>query len=483
MFPSSTSLIPATVSLLGFFNNNGFTSFFQNYPYWYYGSTPFKYLIGPVIPLIEYFLHLLFPTATIFTLVYWLIGLSIVVGLVGWIILIRQILKKDGITLPIAYYLLLIACYFLTPWKYLNGLAIDEGTYIVARGVIPFVLVIIWTYLRRRSNLWLVLSSLSVAILLLINTNVLLTIIIGSVALCLTISLKNNKFRHLEKKLRRIIYPIAIGFVVVTMWYGPKFWLVQLYNPSIGGVVGIGAILKGLDFLKNIIPLAMAVTVVYFNTKVKNRLTVFGLTWTFTFIFLTLYRFIANPDFFLDYTSWLFEVEVGALLVVASIFQSIPNFKSLVSKPILILITMVFILFGITFYAYKSLDSPKIFTSDFPKSTNSLSLLKNLPPDSKVFITGANTFWLNSMYNINQVRGGRDEVSIDPNWRRAAYTFREEKKKELIYEQIQKINLDYVLINTLDSPDYYKDYKNLNVWEGIGTKVASKDGDILLKVK
>ena len=47
MFPAQLSFIPVTVALTRFIEANGFVG---TYPYWYLGTTPVKYLTGPVVP-------------------------------------------------------------------------------------------------------------------------------------------------------------------------------------------------------------------------------------------------------------------------------------------------------------------------------------------------------------------------------------------------------------------------------------------------
>lgn len=501
MYPSQTSLIPVTVALVRFFNEKGFLAFFQNYPYWYLGSTPFRYLIGPVIPVLESFLRIIFPTVSFFSLTIWLIVASIILGGVGWLLLITKILKKDEANIPKLFYFLFPVGYFILPWKYLSGFTMDEGTYIVAQGLIPFVLVTVWVYLKKRDRTSLLISSLSVALILLVNTGIMFSLMVGVAALCLTISFKNGKLRHIEKRLKRGFGPLVIGFLLATIWYGPGFWWVQLANPGIGGATGINVILKLIDFLKNLIPLVAVILVLYLSHKIKNRLTIFSLVWLLTFALLTLYRFMANPDFWMDWTSWFSEIEVGIFLLLVSSGWCEPGRPKAGVTPcgwiwgwratgsakkkvgVLFYIVVLLMPFLASFYVYNLLGRPKILSRYPPAAVYSLNLLGSLPENSIVFVTGSNTFWLNAFYNVREVRGGRDEVAIDPNWRNAAYAFRESKDRDLIEDYLKKLNVNFVLINSSSSLDFYKDYKNAGIWQGIDGIVALENGDYLVKVK
>ena len=57
MYPPHTSLIPAAVALTRYIAEHGFSG---NYPYWYLGTTPVRYLTGPVVPNILIVLKNLF---------------------------------------------------------------------------------------------------------------------------------------------------------------------------------------------------------------------------------------------------------------------------------------------------------------------------------------------------------------------------------------------------------------------------------------
>ena len=80
MFPSQTSLIPITVALAKFTAANGFGGL---YPYWYLGSTPVKYLTGPVVPGVLVGLHQLLPNFSLFDLSYFVILTSYFISAIG----------------------------------------------------------------------------------------------------------------------------------------------------------------------------------------------------------------------------------------------------------------------------------------------------------------------------------------------------------------------------------------------------------------
>jgi len=68
-----------------------------------------------------------------------------------------------------------------------------------------------------------------------------------------------------------------------------------------------------------------------------------------------------------------------------------------------------------------------------------LPKLAELAGKDRVFVTGSNVFWLNVYFDTIQVRGGRDEVAIDPNWRNYSYNFREGQNPITIYQDLRKL--------------------------------------------
>ena len=87
MYPAQTSFIPVQVALARFLEAEGLKAIFSHYPYWYLGTTPFRYLTGPIIPGLTVFLHYLLPSTDLFVAFYMLLGMSWMLGereFIGW---------------------------------------------------------------------------------------------------------------------------------------------------------------------------------------------------------------------------------------------------------------------------------------------------------------------------------------------------------------------------------------------------------------
>jgi hypothetical protein len=473
MYPSQTSLIPATVSLIRFFFNHGYSAFSLNYPYWYMGTTPFRYLIGPVMPVFYSLANIFAPKAQIFTISIYLVIVGIVLSGVGWTWLVFEIFKKIELKKAKIFYFVIFLVYLIFPWKYLTGLAMDETANFIAKSLSPFALVAVWSYLQGKSAKALIISSLASCVLILTHSNVIATLLIGSLALGLTASWKEGRLKRADTRIKRAVTPLAIGFLVSFLWYGPGFWLRILSNPSIGGKSGVGAILGIVDFLKNLIPVGLAIVVVYFKSKFKDRFQVFLWSWLGVFVMFTLFRFIGNPAFYMDWSSWFYEIEIGLWLLSVSFICGKKYIFSALTFTAFAVITLIF---------YNILGRPQLISKRFPPIVNSAIYLSGAASGKTVFTSGSSVFWLNAVSNTPQVRGGRDEVSADPSWFKAAYNFREGEDPLSIKNDLQKLNVEYVLVNTTVSSDYYKDFKNIDLWSRLGTVVFSGNGDIIYKV-
>ena len=282
LYPCQTSLIPATVALLRFFLEQGFSAFTQNYPYWYFGSTPYRYLIGPVLPfLVSIFLKLI-PNVSLFNILIYLIIVSFLLSAIGWTLLALRVLNYDLNKGRFKYYLLSAAVFllfWLFPGKYLSAFGLEEGTVIVARNILPWILLSFWQVLKTRKLSYSIIVITSTSFLLLTNTSLLPQLLVGVLSLILALSYKDGRFKEVSAKLKLSFSLLAFSWLLVTLWYTPNYWLTILFNPSIGGVSLIRVVARVLDLFKAIVPLVLAVGAVFFSRKIKSRSGILASVW------------------------------------------------------------------------------------------------------------------------------------------------------------------------------------------------------------
>ncbi len=495
MFPSQTSLIPITIAITRFLEVNGLNSFFGNYPYWYLG-VPTRFLSGPVMPLILFIVHKLVPTVSLFSITIYFVLLSFLVGAVGWGILVYKIknlkikVKNDKSKCKIISSLVAILLLIL-PWRYLSALALSEASIILAKNLLPLALLAFWNYLTDKNVKTTIISLITISLLLLINSSILPILVVGISALVLAKAFNKGKVRKLEKYLKPSLLILIAGLLVPTFWYGPSYWYVILTNPSIGGAPGFKAILRVIDLLRYGAPLFLAVIAVYSSGKIKSRISVFTLTWTFTFLFLTIFRFIGDPDFWQDWTAWLFELEIGVALVASQLIVTLKRAKNsqfsilnfqLFDRRILLIAILILIPFLTTNYVYGLLHKPKLISKTIPEGVRSLEKLAEVAGNKRVFLSGSTVFWANALYDLNQVRGGHDQVATHPFWDHAAFQLREGSSPELAGAWLKTLGVQYVLVHSPLSLEAYHDFKNVDKWKEVGEIVWEEQGDIVMKI-
>jgi len=504
MYPSETSLIPVTVALARFVENNGLFSMMGQYPYWYLG-VPFRFLTGPIIPLLQLFFHRTFPNVSLFSITIYIVLFGFLLSAIGWGFLVGKIQNSNfkiqifGIG-HLAFIILLVL-----PWRLFSSLTLNEASITLARNFLPWVLLAFWGNLKKgdmgdRGD-WRkkVVAILALSTLLLVNTSILPIFLVGLTSLVLASSFKEGRFRGITKRIKSSLSLILYSLLLVTLWYTPGYWITVLANPSIGGASGIKVIFRILDLLKTSLPLVLAVITVYFTGKIKNRLTVFVLIWILTFGFLTLLRFIGDPDFWMDWT--------GVALLLSNFILSIPgrlktrndkfqmtndqsNSKSFGignllqgSKLRLTFIILILMLpFYLTWRFHLVLGRPKLISQDIPQGVQSLNKLAQIADQKSVFLSGSTVFWANAIYDIYQLRGGRDQVAVHPNWDKGAFELREGKDPEASLKWLNELNINYVLVHGPKSPEFYHDFRNINKWKYIGNVVWEDGGDVIYQI-
>lgn len=103
---------------------------------------------------------------------------------------------------------------------------------------------------------------------------------------------------------------------------------------------------------------------------------------------------------------------------------------------------------------------------------------------SRVFLSGTTAFWLNSLVDVKQVRGGRDEAVKHASWREAVWEIRQGKSGEDTERVLRALAIDYIVVHTQTSAEFYHDFKDPGKFEKIDSlvKIYEEDGDIILKL-
>jgi len=465
MYPAQTSLIPATVALIRFAERYGF---WMNYPHWYLGSTPFKYLIGPVVPVVSIGLHKVFPFLSFFNLAFILFFISYFLYSVGWGLLSFKLSKSRRIGIFAGILSLIL------PLHWMQGLGFSELSSVVSLSILPYVLLFSLPIIESKrleltaeNILRISLAVLFFWLLLLTNTISAIQTIAGLGILAI-ISKNGPSFK-------RIILVILTAWILTFFWYGPGYWLVLFGAPSYGGRSTVGAVVWLIGILRSFVPFILAVFVVFWGARVRDNYYRFALSWFGFFALLTLVRFFANPAFWLDWITWFSEIEIGIALLAA---------RKLESRRFYLFFTFLVFLAWIFAFDRKNLWLPKMSIEKSIEFRMANLLNDLVKPGQRVFLSGTTAFWLNAFYDIDQVRGGVDQVSVDPNWRDAVWEVRYGQSPQKSVLALKKLKVEYLVVHTTESQEFYHDFLHPEKFEDNQQfqKIYQSDGDLIYKL-
>src|SRR4030042_4004435 len=443
MYPAQTSLIPIHIALARFLENEGIQAIFSNYPYWYLGTTPFRFLTGPIMPGLLVLLHKALPFLNLFEIFYFILIASFLIGGVGVFIFIKSLIdtntatkitngKKEQFGNRLA---LLSALLFMFFPIALLLFSFSDGVHIIAFNLLPLVL---WQYTRLlkkqrnlKNELFLIIT---ITFVILTDTLMINTLVMGMLITLFSI----KGWQRIEANIKYSLKILIFALLLATWWYTPAYWWQILVAPSFSGK----PLFAVIGQLAKLFPVVLALFLALFSgklIKLKQPAVKFCFSWLFVFGFLTLMRFIADPDFWLDWTAYSIELQFGFSIFGGLLINKwfcldkyqklkiknkndISKIKSILS--LVCIFAFYFLIFTIVFKTYV-LDYMRRNIEDSVEYKIGKKLSEVIKEDQKVFLSGTTVFWLNAFFDIRQVRGGNDRVSVNSDWRKAAWEIRE----------------------------------------------------------
>ena len=479
------SLIPTVVALSNFFVQN-----FPDiswYPYWYLGN-PFNYLIGPVAPFSLLILNKAFFLPVSFAY-FFLISLSFLIGASGLYVLLRSLDGEKRVCLisSILFLILPFSPYLLF---YQNGL------HHVTFGFLPWILLLFLKLIKNSGPKNAIFLSIAIAFVLLIDVSILLPLIVGFVALYVSLGLK----RDTEDKAVKTVLITLLGVSLATVWYTPRFWWVLLANPSFGGVPLFNLIVSLFKFLLNLVPLVLAILLVKWRHFKPKGYMLFTVLFFSSFLFLSVVRFLSDPDFVMDWVGFSLELQFGGAIMLGALVQSskfkvqnynskfkISNFKLQLLTFNFVLLTCLLILsilFDFWILSSMMAQNKNNYQERIVRLLQNSSLARpGLAKGGKrVFLSGSPVFFVNSFINIAQVRGGADQATIHPFWAHGVYQIREGEDPELTRNWLLALGASYILVHDKGSDEPFHDFKNTDKFADFKLILADR-GDKLYKIE
>lgn len=469
MYPAQTSFFPIHIALARFLESQGWQAVFVNYPYWYLGTTPFRYLTGPVLPIFLAAVHRLLPGLNLFEIFLGLICITFPFGAVGVYLLVKEMNggRSSALLATVFYFFGLIIPFLFR---------FSDGLYLIAFSFLPYILLLYLRLLQQWQRKTAICLIFSITGLILLDISLVPSLIFGMTA----VFLAETGWKRAGEKLKKSLWLIVYSLLLATFWYTPGYWLTLLTAPSLAGKTLLSVVIS----LPRLLAIALAIFLAIFSVrffKKRNLFRDFCFFWLFIFGFLTLARFMADPDFWLDWSAYGIELQMGMGMGLSLILSKIKE------KTRRILMSLVLI--SLLIASWLLLVENNVINT-FQKEINQSveyrigeKLTEIMKPGEKVFLSGTTAFWLNAFFDIPQVRGGVDQAAVHPTWDKAAWEIREGTKVELSEKWLRELGVKYLVVHDETSKEFYHDFAYPEKFEqGNFEKVFQDEGDSIYKV-
>jgi hypothetical protein len=468
MYPPATSLIPVQIALARFWETNP-GGIWGNYPFWYLGSTPFRYLTGPILPFLLVTLHRFFPAQTLFNLFWPVLITAFLIGGLATFLLFNQLKDEESESNKVA---ILAGIFYLTlpliPILFRYG----DGLYLISFSFLPLVLFFYARFLKEPTKIRGIITVITTTGLILLNITILPQLILGMAAVILSIS----GWKRLETKVKRSLLIVSVSMALATVWYTPGFWWQLLAAPSFGGK----SLISVIGQLFKIIPLVLAVVLASFGRKAlktKSKQAKLAFYWLVIFLILTGMRFLADPKYWLDWSAYAAEVQFGIAAVLAIYLVKM---KPVVRWGVLIFSVILFA-FIFKFSVRDSLQKDLSDSFEYQMSREVVEVAGSKP----VFLSGSTVFWLNAFFDVPQLRGGRDPVAVLPNWDKIAWEVRTGEEGATGVKALKKVGVNFVVVHDEKSRDFFHDIVYSEKFDRVlgATLIYKQNGDMIYRIE
>jgi hypothetical protein len=442
IYPAQTSLMPIPIALARFLEQGG--SFLGNYPYWYLGTTPYRYLTGPILTPLLASLHRLLPSLSLFEISLIATALFFAAGGAGLYLLVSELGGGKRAALFATFFYLLGP---LIPTLF----RFSDGVYLFAFSLLPLALTLYLRFLKEPSLKKALPAGVIITLLMLITTNIVSVLLLGMGALFLATS----DWGGVEEKIKKSAFLFIASTAVATLWYTPGFWLTLVGAPSLAGK----SFFRVIFDLGKILPTALAISFAVLSTKFlekRDHLRDFALYWTIVFGIMSMIRFISDPDFWMDWSRYTTELQMGVAIGVGFLLGKREEEKKIPTKAIAI-VALLLLSFLFLTHRYVAGTFQKEIKSTVEYQIGE-KLSEIVPTGEKVLLSGSTAFWLNAFFDVHQVRGGVDQASTDNQWREALWEVREGEDPEKSYNALKELGVGYLVVHTENSREFYHDF-------------------------
>ena len=351
-------------------------------------------------------------------------------------------------------------------------------------------LIISWRLIKKWDLRQAVILSFLIALLVMVDSLSLLTFLLWLMVFVLSLVIK--------PKLRKVSIVVVVsrltvicmsGVLLTSFWFTPGLIGTFLSSPSLGGRPFFSVALGTLNRLVIFIPVIFGLIAARKLLNKSSVLTIVGVMGFILFGGLTISAFVADPDFWQDYSRFGRSMDLSLGLVFGGILVEKINLRKRVIVKRIFLIVLVLI-FSLPF-VYKR---GKLFGGRFEIERTSEyrvgEVLEDLVNDVcdkglacgvRAYLSGSSVYWLNSWFDVEQVRGGGNQGSLNDYWPHGSYQIREGSREELSGNWLEALGVSYLVVHNFSSSEVYHDFRFPGKFQKIDgwNRIWEEKGDVV----
>jgi hypothetical protein len=385
-------------------------------------------------------------------------------------------------------------------WMIFSPFYLGDGNKTIGFMLILSGLIVGWRLVKTWDVKKAVYLSFLVGLVMLTDSLSLLPFILWLVVFVLgTVVVPGKRSYSVLMMAGRLLVVILLGVTLTSFWFTPGLVLTFLGSPSLGGrpfsLVAGSLVNRLLAFL----PLVLGLVAAKRWLRSVNRAVVVGVVGILVFGGLSLASFLADPDFWQDYSRFGRSLDLSvALLIGGIVFSQFESYKKK-SWVRLSAVILVLVLFSLPFLTRRS----RLFAGDFDiEDTSEYRVSRNLSElyseceesmkCGRAYLSGSSVFWLNSWFDVPQVRGGGNQGSLNDWWPHGSFQIREGMDVEVSGLWLDILGVSYLVVHGSDSSEVYHDFKYprkfekiegwMKVWEEKGDFIYRKDQSSLARL-
>ncbi|MCL4382168.1 MAG: hypothetical protein M1575_03095 [Patescibacteria group bacterium] len=470
-------------------------------PYWYTGF-PFHLFYTPFLPYLMVLLHACFSSIPLESWYRILIGFFYAATPISVYFLVRYLLKNTAAGFlsamifafaPTVGYLMpglsgTAEAHNFAPWRFLTMILYGEGGHIIGLFFLPLAILFTFKTLRQGNLRNYLMASIFIAFVALTN----MISLMGLTMMLMTVFIIEDIGQDWQKKAGRSFLLVFYSFGLVSFWYNLSFMKASLSIGTGGAGGSLGEVyFRFLPFIFLLIPLVFLFALA---AKKENwKLPLITVTWVVLFFSSAYFWFTKEVMLLPQPNRYLPEMDMGmALFLSWGIFLLIEKIipKLVWAKGILYTLITILILYLPLRYINQvwNLTQPHQAieqTSEYKIA----SWLKNNTDGERVYASGSTAFWLNTFFDVPQVRGGNDGLA-NPWVLHAIYQINTGenaplgKEAEIALSWLRILNVSYLVVNTPQSSEVFHDFKKIERFTENPdlTKIIDLKGDVIYKV-